>query len=317
MYFAFDTSNYKTSAAFFDAETLNGKNYGELLPVEQGSLGLRQSEAVFAHTKRLAEMTEKLFSGQVPDTIEAVGASTRPRSQEGSYMPCFLVGETNARNIAFVNHVPFYASSHQQGHVAAAAFSAEALSLLKTPFLAWHLSGGTTELLLVKPDRDEIITESIVGKTTDISGGQLIDRTGVMLGLSFPAGPALSALAEPAMDLVRPYKIKVENAMFSLSGMENKVRRFMDERMEPEKICAFVLQTLTYTICQATKQALLKYPGLPILCSGGVMSNRFIASRMQDMFGAKFASPQLSSDNALGIAILTAIKDGASFWNRI
>ena len=317
MYFAFDTSNYKTSAAFFDADTLQGKNYGELLSVEQGSLGVRQSDAVFAHTKSLAQITEKLLSDTLPGNIEAVGASVKPRSVSGSYMPCFLVGETNARNLALINHVPFYPSSHQQGHLVAAAYSAKSLSMLKSPFLAWHLSGGTTELLLVQPDQNEIIKETLIGGTTDISGGQLVDRTGVMLGFPFPAGPFLSQMAEPALCMVKPFKIKVENCRFSLSGMENKVNRFHKEHVEPEKICAFVLQTLLYAITEATRQALLQYPGLSVLCSGGVMSNRYLATSMQNIFSAKFASPQLSSDNALGVAILTSIKDGASFWNKI
>ena len=317
MYFAFDTSNYKTSAAYFDAETLTGRNFGQLLPVEQGSLGLRQSEAVFAHTKYLADITAKLFEGHSVSALHAVGASIRPRSMEGSYMPCFLVGETNARNIALVNGIPFYGFSHQQGHITAAAYSAGHLELLKQPFLAWHLSGGTTELLYVTPDEDEIIKETIIGCTTDISAGQLIDRTGVMLGLPFPAGPALSQLAESALPLVKPHRIKVADAKFSLSGMENKVHTFLEQGLEPEKICAFVLQTVAYTISEATVQALEKYPGLPVLCSGGVMSNRFLAERMKARFNAYFAEPQLSSDNALGIAILTSVKDGASFWNRI
>jgi len=317
IYLSFDTSNYKTSAAFFDADTLEGKNCGELLPVDKGSLGLRQSDAVFAHTKALPAILERLLCGRSLLSLKAVGASTRPRCMEGSYMPCFLVGETNAKTVASVCGVPFYALSHQQGHIAAAAYSADKLSLLKQPFLAWHLSGGTTELLLVEPDDENIIRETIVGKTTDISAGQLIDRTGVMLGLQFPAGPALSELASAAMQHTKPYKIKVENALFSLSGMENKVHKLREDGTDPSVICAFVLQTISYTICKATEQALQKYPGLPVLCSGGVMSNRFLASQMQSRFDAYFAEPQLSSDNALGVAILTSIKDGASFWNRI
>ncbi len=317
MYLAFDTSNYKSSVACFDSKTLSGYYHGKLLPVEEGSLGLRQSDAVFAHTKQLHEITDKLFADIPASNIQAVGASTRPRSVDGSYMPCFLVGENLARNISSINRIPFHSFSHQQGHIVAAAYSADCLNLLKSPFLAWHLSGGTTELLLVTPSADEIIKASVIMKTTDISAGQLIDRTGVMLGLPFPAGPFVSNLAESEFESVRPYRVKMSTDGFSLSGIENKVHKLLDEHTSPETVCAFVLKTVLYAVCEATKLASAQYPELPILCSGGVMSNKMITAQMREQFGAYIAKPELSSDNALGIAILTAVKDGADFWNRI
>lgn len=118
----FDTSNYTTSAAWFDGQT--GENQGKLLTVPEGALGLRQSEALFQHVKRLHQMTQALCAQSLPGGIAAVGASTRPREVEGSYMPCFLVGEGQAKTLAAVLGVPFYSCSHQQGHIAAAAWSA-------------------------------------------------------------------------------------------------------------------------------------------------------------------------------------------------
>lgn len=181
----FDTSNYTTSAAVFDGTS--GENRGKLLTVPQGALGLRQSEAVFQHVKRLHLMVEQLRGDGVLDRLRSVGASTRPREVEGSYMPCFLVGEGQARTLAAALDVPFYPCSHQQGHIAAAAWSAGREDLLETPHLAWHLSGGTTELLLVRPVGHTVEAE-LVGGTSDIAAGQLVDRVGVALGLGFPAG---------------------------------------------------------------------------------------------------------------------------------
>ena len=88
---------------------------------------------------------------------------------------------------------PFYAHSHQQGHLAAAAWSAGRAELLDAPFLAWHLSGGTTELLLVKP-KDYAVEAEIIGGTSDLSAGQLIDRTGLLLGLQFLSGQLVQGL---------------------------------------------------------------------------------------------------------------------------
>lgn len=135
-----DTSNYTTSAAWFDGT--GGDNTGKLLEVPQGALGLRQSEALFQHVKRLPAILEDLKAADLPRVLTAIGASTRPREVEGSYMPCFLAGESQGKAMASVLEVPFYACSHQQGHIAAAAWSAGRMDLLDQPHLVWHLSGG-------------------------------------------------------------------------------------------------------------------------------------------------------------------------------
>ncbi len=190
-----DTSNYKTSTALFDGT--HGENAGRLLDVPEGALGLRQSDALFAHVRRLPEIFSMLCSGENLRDIAAVGASNQPRAVEGSYMPCFLAGESLGRVLATSLDVPFYAFSHQQGHLASAAWSAGRTELLDRPHLAWHLSGGTTELLFVEPDGAAPACRQI-GGSSDLAAGQLIDRAGKMLGLAFPAGPALDRLAEEA-----------------------------------------------------------------------------------------------------------------------
>lgn len=304
---AFDTSNYTTSAAFLDASTGRGANVSRLLPVEAGKLGLRQSDAVFAHVKALPEIVGELTGRPEYGKPEVYAASVSPRAAEGSYMPCFLVGEGSAREMASAHHAPFYAFSHQQGHIAAAVYSAGRPELLRAPFLAWHLSGGTTELLFVQPDHELIVREEIIGGTTDISAGQLIDRAGVLMGLGFPAGKALAAIAaaEPGSNA---YPVRCTDSRFSLSGMENRVRDMHTAGRPDHEIANFVLNTILSAIERATKQALLRYPGVPVLCSGGVASNERIRRRMTERFDAAFARPELSTDNAMGIAVLAAIK---------
>ncbi len=304
---AFDTSNYTTSAAFLNATTGRGANVSRLLPVDAGKLGLRQSEAVFAHVKALPEIMRELTGHTVYETPEIYAASVSPRVVEGSYMPCFLVGEGVAREMALAHGAPFYAFSHQQGHIAAAVYSSGRPELLHAPFLAWHLSGGTTELLLVKPDETQIVTEEIIGGTTDISAGQLIDRTGVLLGLGFPAGKALAALAS-AHPSETQYRVRCTDCRFSLSGMENRVHDMRSAQCRDEEIANFVINTVLSAIERATEQALRRYPGLPVLCSGGVASNERIRRRLTERFGAAFARPEFSTDNAMGVAVLAAIK---------
>ncbi|MCI9393773.1 MAG: DNA-binding protein [Oscillospiraceae bacterium] len=289
-----DTSNYTTSAAWFDGA--QGHNEGRLLEVQPGRLGLRQSEALFQHVKRLPEIVKGLEQRE----IQAVGASTRPREVEGSYMPCFLAGASFGESMAHVLNVPFYAFSHQQGHLAAAAWSAGRLDLLEQPFLAWHLSGGTTELLKVEPEGCSVRAE-IIGGASDLSAGQLIDRAGVLLGLAFPAGKALDELAQTEIHS-DCYAVKLKNLTFSLSGIENQIKELAARQKPPAYIASFTLNTIAQVVRRATQEAQARWPGLPVLCSGGVASNRRLRSVLTQ---AVFAQPQFSTDNAMGVAILT------------
>ncbi len=298
-----DTSNYTTSAAVFDGE--GGRNQGRLLEVRPGELGLRQSDALFQHVKHLPEVVEALLGEEGLGTVQAVGASTRPRAVEGSYMPCFLAGASQGQVLSQVLGVPFYTFSHQQGHLAAAAWSAGRLDLLDRPFLAWHLSGGTTELLRVEPEEDGVaVRAEILGGTSDISAGQLIDRTGVLLGLPFPAGKEVEKLSRQAQKR-EYYKVKVKDLTFSLSGMENKVRQMVQRGEEPAEVAWFAQETVCRVVQACTKAAMEAYPGLPVLCSGGVASNGRLKELLRQNCGALFAQPQFSTDNAMGTAILT------------
>ena len=274
-----DTSNYRTSAAIYNAETGEWVNRGGLLTVPEGAIGLRQSDALFQHTVRLHEKIEALPQGEV----RAIGVSTRPRAVEGSYMPCFLAGESVARSAAHLLSVPLFTVSHQQGHIAAAALSAGKLDLLDGEFLAWHLSGGTT----------------------DLAAGQLLDRAGNLLGLPFPSGGALDALALTA-EPEKGFKPKVNECKFSLSGMQNQVENKF-KTAEPKQMARFALETVANAVIKATEQAREQYH-CPILCAGGVMASQIIRARMNKRFGGEvsFAEPTLSGDNAVGVAVLAA-----------
>ena len=293
---AFDTSNYTTSFAVFDGES--GDNSGRLLDVAPGQLGLRQSDALFSHVKRLPEIVRALdLSGL---EIAAVGASTAPRETEGSYMPCFLAGACMAQVLAQTLHVPFYPFSHQQGHIAAAAWSAGRPELMDEPHLAWHLSGGTTELLFVRPG-DGCFTCEIVGGTTDVSAGQIADRTGQLLGLPFPSGKALDELLRDAVRK-ESWTPKVNGASFSLSGVEHKIRQRYERGESPAELAYFALASVFAAVAAATENARKKFGGVPVLYSGGVASNSLLRETTLD---GVFARPRFSTDNALGTAILT------------
>ena len=294
-----DTSNYTTSIACFDG--VDGVNCSRLLPVKQGELGLRQSDAVFAHIKSLPELSGRLFSHVRKDAVTAVAVSTRPRAVEGSYMPCFMVGYSHAKMLADLLDVPLYEVSHQQGHVAASLWSAGHLELMDEPHLAWHLSGGTTELLLVEPEGKNVVCTKI-GGTTDISAGQLIDRTGQLLELPFPSGKHIDALSKGAV-LKETFKVKCGNMEFSLSGVQNKIQQFHAAHGDPAETGAYALRCVAKAVYLASEQALKAYPGLRIVFSGGVASNSMLREVITPL-NPIFPEPQYSTDNAMGVAVL-------------
>ena len=294
-----DTSNYTTSIAFFDG--VGGENCSRLLPVKQGELGLRQSDAVFAHIKSLPELSGRLFSNLEDGNITAVGVSTRPRAVEGSYMPCFMVGYSHAKMLSDAFKVPLVEVSHQQGHVAASLWSADCLELMDEPHLAWHLSGGTTELLLVEPEGKNVKCTKI-GGTTDISAGQLIDRTGQLLQLPFPSGKHLDALSAEAQ-MKDVFRVKCSDMQFSLSGVQNKVQQFHDANGNSAETAAYALRCVAKAVYLATEQALKGYPGLRVVFSGGVASNSMLRKVIAPL-NPVFSQPQFSTDNAMGVAVL-------------
>lgn len=300
-----DTSNYTTSCAVYDYDgTVIQKK--KLLPVKDGELGLRQSDAVFHHTVQVPELMEQLFS-ECETEISAVGVSDAPRRQKGSYMPCFLAGVNAARSICAVSGKPLYRFSHQQGHVAAAVYSVGDEMLLERQFLAFHVSGGTTDALLISPDKDEIIKAQMLASSLDLKAGQAVDRVGVMLGFPFPAGRFVDELA---LKSDKKYKInvKLKDGNCCLSGVENKCRDMLNKGESKEDICRYCIDYIMTALSKMAEYQLNIYGDMPIIFAGGVMSSKVISSALSKKFGAYFAKSEFSCDNAAGIAYLTGLK---------
>ncbi len=305
-----DTSNYTTSCALYNSESGEVVQKKLLLPVKEGEKGLRQSDAVFHHTARLWPLVEELF-GETGLQADAVGVSEKPRDAQGSYMPCFLVGVNAARCVAAATGKPVYGFSHQAGHIMAALYSADMLSLKDKKFIAFHVSGGTTEMLLVSPNAERAFDIEIIGETLDLNGGQAVDRAGVMLGLDFPCGKELEKLALKSKKTFNP-KISVKDGNCSISGLENQCKAMYANGESSENIARFCLDFIGKTIEKMTEFALAEYGDLPLVYAGGVMSNSIIKKRLESKFNAVFAKPEFSCDNAVGAAVLAALKGAAN-----
>ncbi|MBP5289626.1 MAG: hypothetical protein J6Z79_07140 [Clostridia bacterium] len=306
VFLGIDTSNYTTSAALVSGagEVFSSKR---LLTVRPGERGVRQSEALFCHTRDLSAIVGDVLTAYRqslhPGEIRGVGVSTRPRDEEGSYMPCFLAGRNAAAVAARALNVPLVETSHQEGHLAAAAFgSADAgRPLPEGPFLALHLSGGTGEMLRAVPRKSGYAVERLAS-FLDITPGQLIDRCGVKLGLGFPAGKELEKLAEQGRcpQAVRP---AVKEKGVALSGFENRFDKLLAEGASREDAAAFVFAAVAESV-----RALLTLAGeeagtLPVLFSGGVSSSHLLRERLAGE-NTYFAPPALAADNAVGVALI-------------
>ncbi len=302
MYLGFDTSNYTTSVATYDG--VNIKQEKKVLTVKHGEKGLRQSDAVFQHT---VNMPDIMKSFEYSD-IKAVGVSTRPRNIDSSYMPCFLVGANTANAVALTQNIPLYETSHQVGHILASLYSVNRLELIEKPFVAFHLSGGTTEALFVTPHKDEIISAEIISQSLDLKAGQAIDRTGVMLGLDFPCGKELDRLS---LLSDKEYKIKpsMKEMNCSLSGVENKAKQLIEKGECKEDIAKFVLTYISSAIFEMLVRIVDRYGDFPVVFSGGVSSNSLLQNKIKKSFDAYFPAPEFSLDNAAGCAIYAYLKD--------
>ena len=312
-----DTSNYRTSIALVSLDGNIVCDERMLLKVKKGERGLRQSEALFQHVENLPVLFEKLPSDE--KNISAVAVSTRPRPIEGSYMPCFKAGYGFGKAVAKTLNVPFYEYSHQEGHIEAIRANTDIDGV--NPFLAWHLSGGTCELLKVNklvydknsPEKTEI---EIIGGSKDISFGQVIDRIGVLLGMNFPAGEYMDALAEKAYDDNKKYqkiltKIKTNDLFFNLSGIETQGSRAC-ENLDDAGVEVLVLEIfdkIADTIIKVTEESAQKYQISDIVFAGGVSCSNYISKKLIRTFknsdlNVQFGLQTLSGDNAVGIALL-------------
>lgn len=289
-----DTSNYRTSAAICDENGRIVTSVRELLQVSDGERGLRQSDALFLHTVQLPRILERLGAYE----LCAVGYSAYPRDCEGSYMPCFLAGAAIARAISALNGIPCYPFSHQAGHVEAARYSCGERLASTERFLAFHISGGTTEALLV--DGSAI---SLLGATRDINAGQLIDRVGVAMGMHFPCGEELEAMAE-GMPRTKGIRVCVNGFDCNLSGLENQAVQRLKLGEDKRTVAAFTLDAVLKTLERISEALRNAYPTLPILYAGGVMSCKRIRRVLEARANSFFASPEYSGDNAAGTALL-------------
>lgn len=302
IYLGIDTSNYTTSVSVIDGDNIY--NERKILDVKAGECGIRQSDAVFIHLKTLPDLYKRISQYADMKKISAVGVSIRPRNLPDSYMPVFTVGTSFAKVIADTLNVPLYEYSHQDGHIMSGIHSCGCKDFLNEPFLSIHLSGGTTEILKCRYNGFSFEQE-IIGGTSDISAGQFIDRSGVAMGLKFPCGVMLEKMALSA-DQKYTLPSSVKNTMMSFSGVETKVQGLVNN-IDNARLALGIFSCISKSLTKAINNAAAAVNINKVLVVGGVASNSIIHTYLLENVKAKvyFASKELSTDNAVGIGLLT------------
>ena len=304
LFLGVDTSNYTTSVSCVSTEGIVFERR-TMLFVPLGERGLRQSDAVFQHVRNLPPLIDSMMQQVDRTEVRAVAVSTKPTSAELSYMPVFLAGRLAAVSLALALGVPLYETTHQAGHIRAAMLKQEEL-FSDEPFLAMHLSGGTTDLLLVRKENGSIGEIKRIGGCDDLHAGQFVDRVGVRLGLPFPSGVELEALARDAMDQSIKLPASVKGLNCSFSGQESQSQRLIDHGAGKEAISFAVYDCMARTFSKLLQNAFAETGCRIALLSGGVSGSLLLRELLRKRLRQEllYAPTGLSSDNAVGAALL-------------
>lgn len=309
-----DTSCYTTSVALVSS---GGSVYDGRAPLEvrPGELGLRQQDAVFQHIRALPGLLGAAFDAARSHglAVRSVAASAWPRRAEGSYMPVFSVSAGAGRAAAAALGCAFAAVSHQEGHVAAALHG-----LAHPPegrHLAFHVSGGTTELLIVE-HRYRITP---IGGSSDLNAGQFIDRVGVALGLPFPAGPMLEEIADTGAPGAVTLPASVKGTEVSFSGPCSAALRQIEAGARGEDVALAVFSCVGRALGRLAARGMADTGLSTLVVAGGVASNGVVKAvitrelrREHPAAVIEFAQPHYARDNAVGVALLAYGELGAA-----
>ena len=227
------------------------------------------------------------------------------------------VGVLAAKTLALAYNKPLVPVQHLTGHIYANAFVGE----LKFPLLALVVSGGHTELVLMKEDYDF----NVIGTTVDDAVGEAYDKVGRVLDLPYPGGPKIDKLAREGRPVYRLPKPRLDNEMnFSFSGLKSAVMQYMNrlerngEELNVADMCASFQETALNSLWDRVELALANNEVRQLVLAGGVAANsrlrEIVHQRMSRHPEVEYIIPPLSccTDNAamIGASGYVAYKKG-------
>lgn len=254
---------------------------------------------------------------QKPD-IDLIAVTVGPGLE-----PALWVGVNFARALAYFWNLPVLPVNHIEGHIAANSFQNKINTGQKFPAIALVVSGGHTQLLLVKDFGDY----QILGETRDDAAGEAFDKVAKMLDLGYPGGPIISQLAQQIetknYELITGIKfprpmINSGDFDFSFSGLKTAVLYFIQKLKKNQikkltpAIAAQFQQAVIDVLLAKTLAAAQKYQAKTIMLSGGVAANdelrKQFAQKAQPDFNLVLPSKNFCTDNAAMVAQAAFLK---------
>lgn len=301
----------------------------EMLREDRQELPTEQHDRITKLLEREAGLSEALlaFLGETePPAIDAIAVTAGPGLE-----PALWVGINFAKALALAWEKPLVAVNHMEGHIfAALAESAgETLTVsdVELPLLALLISGGHTELVLMR----EFLQYELIGQTRDDAVGEAFDKVARLMGLPYPGGPEISKLAEAARrsgDFVSPHSsagltkspfrlprpmIHEANCDFSFSGLKTAVRTLLANapalaESDREALAREFEDAVTEVLWKKTARGIEETGARTLAIGGGVSANThirrvFAEEAAHTGVALKIPAARLTTDNALMIAI--------------
>lgn len=243
-------------------------------------------------------MKEALKQANVTlDDIDGIACTYGP-----GLVGALLVGVAYAKALSYASGKPLIATNHIEGHIAANYIT---YKKLKPPFLTLLISGGNTQLVLVK----DYTRFEILGKTRDDAVGEAFDKVARVIGLGYPGGPKMDKLAKEGTPNIELPKVHVDGLDFSFSGLKTAVINLHHKMPDINKadLAASFEKNVAEILIENTKKAIKETGITKIALAGGVSANSYIReefSKLQDEKNIEVYYPELKlcTDNAAMIA---------------
>lgn len=282
------------------------------------------------HLRNLPPVTQSALEGAdiQPKQLDAIAATIGPGLPQA-----LMIGARAAQAMAFALHKPFFGINHHEAHLYS-PWVVVAPNLepgtpngknLRADFATFQpnvsliVSGGHTMLVLVEAE----LKHHLLGSTVDDAAGECFDKSAKLMGLPYPGGPELDALAEQgdpsAFDFPRPM-IRELHDDFSFSGLKTSVRYFLRDQPfildDPESVrdlCASVRAAIVDVLVTKTVRAAKRLGVQCVTASGGVTCNRALRKQLAEACASKgltlrLADKSLCTDNAAMVGILAERK---------
>jgi N6-L-threonylcarbamoyladenine synthase len=294
-----ESSCDETAAAVVsDGHIIHSSIVASQINLHESTGGIVPEVAARAHLQAIVPVIEQAMLAAACDwhDIDAIGATNGP-----GLPGALLIGFNAARGLAYSRNIPLIPVDHIEGHIRACWLNESPPPL---PALALVVSGGHTELIRIEENN----TFVRLGSTRDDAAGEAFDKVARLLGLPYPGGPPLSALAETAAkrELRLPRAWLRGTNDFSFSGLKTAVLNLLKEKDHPDsaEIAWAFQESVCDVLAKKTRNLAEKENVKSVLVAGGVAANRRLREVLSEHISIelRIPPPNLCTDNGAMIA---------------